>query len=203
MYQANINPRDHEKLTPEQWARAIDQLETNLGFEGHARVVVEHVKEGRQHFHIIWSRVDADLRTVSPWQNFKTHERTSRELEIEFGLAQVPEPAQRRQPFQLWEQQKAAITRIDPDAMKAELTALWQQTDSGKAFAAALEARGYVLARGDRRDFCVIDHAGTAPSAGTAHRENALARLAKRINDGKSQPKKDRERDDPETEPDL
>ena len=60
MYQANINPRADEKLTPEQWQHAIDRLEKNLGFEGHQRVVVEHVKEGRQHFHIIWNRVDAE-----------------------------------------------------------------------------------------------------------------------------------------------
>ena len=43
MYQANINPRDDEHLTPEQWKEAVDTLEKNLGLEGHQRVVVEHV----------------------------------------------------------------------------------------------------------------------------------------------------------------
>ena len=42
--------------------------------------------------------------------------------------------------------------------------ALAESTDSGKAFAAAIEERGYILASGDRRDFCVVDHAGDAHS---------------------------------------
>ena len=165
MYQANINPLAHEHLTPEQWQKAVDRLEKNLGFEGHARVVVEHEKEGRQHYHVIWSRVDENLQTVSPWANYRTHERTARELEHEFGLERyAPEPWNGKQPIQLWEEQKAEQTRIDPKAMKAELSALWREADSGQAFAAALEERGYILAQGDRRDFCVIDHAGTAHS---------------------------------------
>jgi hypothetical protein len=58
----------------------------------------------------------------------------------------------------------AARSGIDPVAMKAELTDLWKSSDNGQAFAAALDERGYVLARGDRRDFCVVDSAGTAHS---------------------------------------
>jgi hypothetical protein len=44
------------------------------------------------------------------------------------------------------------------------LTDLWRSTDSGRAFAAAIEQHGYVLAKGDRRDFCVIDQAGDVHS---------------------------------------
>jgi hypothetical protein len=164
MYQANINPRGHEKLTPAQWAQAVDTLERNLGFEGHARVVVEHEKEGRQHVHVIWSRVDENLRVVSPFNNYWTHQRTARDLEREFGLEQVPQRRVGERPIQLWEQEKAEKTKIDPKAMKVELTGLWREADSGQAFAAALAERGYVLAQGDRRDFVVIDHAGTTHS---------------------------------------
>ena len=48
--------------------------------------------------------------------------------------------------------------------MKAELTDLWNKADSGRAFAAAVEERGYILAKGDRRDFCIVDRAGDAHS---------------------------------------
>ena len=44
--------------------------------------------------------------------------------------------------------------------MKAEITELWQQSDSGGAFSAALQEKGYLLARGDRRDFVLIDPTG-------------------------------------------
>lgn len=164
MYQANINPRADERLSPEQWQKAVDTLEKNLGFEGHARVVVEHEKEGRQHYHVIWSRVDENLKTVSPYYDYLTCRQTADQLEQAFGLAPVPERRLGPQPIQLWEQQKGEQTKIDPKAMKAELSALWREADSGQAFAAALEERGYILAQGDRRDFCVIDHAGTAHS---------------------------------------
>jgi hypothetical protein len=164
MYQANLNPRGHERLTPAQWEQAIDRLERNLGFEGHARVVVEHEKEGRQHVHVIWSRVDEELRVVSPFNNYWTHQRTARDLEREFGLENVPQRRVGERPFALWEQEKAEKTKIDPKEMKAELSALWREADSGQAFAAALADRGYVLAQGDRRDFVVIDHAGTTHS---------------------------------------
>src|SRR5262249_51558293 len=36
----------------------------------------------------------------------------------------------------------------------------WDRSDNGKSFAAALEEKGYILARGDRRDFVVVDQAG-------------------------------------------
>jgi hypothetical protein len=50
---------------------------------------------------------------------------------------------------------------IDPQAMKAEVTALWHAADSGTAFAAALAEHGYILARGDKPGvICLIDRAG-------------------------------------------
>ena len=164
MYQANINPRAGESLTPEQWRTAVDRLEQNLGFEGHSRVVVEHIKEGRQHYHVIWNRVGDDLRAVSPFYNYLIHERTAQELEREFGLEPVHANEAGRPPFALWEQEKAARTTIEPATIKSEMTELWHRSDSGQAFVAGLEEQGYVLARGDRRDFCIVDHAGTAHS---------------------------------------
>lgn len=40
------------------------------------------------------------------------------------------------------------------------MTQLWHESGNGKAFRTALAQHGYVLARGDRRDFCIIDPAG-------------------------------------------
>jgi hypothetical protein len=170
MYQANINPLADEHLTPEQWKEAVDTLEKNLGLEGHQRVVVEHVKHGRQHYHVVWNRVDVEtLRVADMGGNWPIHEKTARELEARFGLSPTPSPANENTPEkksaqELYEIRAAERSGIDPKAMKAELTELWQTADSGKAFAAAIEERGYILAKGDRRDFCVIDQAGDAHS---------------------------------------
>ena len=167
MYQANINPQGDEQLTPEQWKEAVDLLEKNLGLEGHQRVVVEHEKEGRTHQHVVWNRVDVeDLRVTDMGGNYRIHMTTARQLEIRFDLTPTPTQAalDRKPTLELWEIRAAERSGINPATLKDELSELWRSTDSGKAFAAALDERGYMLAKGDRRDFCVIDQAGDAHS---------------------------------------
>lgn len=175
-YHASMNPDEGEELTPEQWEQATDALERRLGLEGQPRFVVEHEKEGRIHRHVIWGRIDPDTMTArSDSLNYQKHEEASREIEAAFGLAPVasvlvkaserggPRPERRMKD---WEGFRAAGTGIDPDEMKAEITGLKQQCDTGKAFAVALEDAGYILARGDRRDFVIIDRAGDDHSLG-------------------------------------
>ncbi len=90
LYHVSINPRESENITPEQWIRAIDLLAKNLRLDGHQRVVVEHIKEGRQHMHVVWSRIDIETMTaVRLSQNYRLHELTERQLEKEFGHAKV------------------------------------------------------------------------------------------------------------------
>lgn len=157
----------HERLTPEQWREAIDTLEKNLGLEDHQRVVVEHVKEGRQHYHVIWNRVDVDtMRVRDMGGNFYTHERTARQLEEKFGLERTPRARGEREGERvskrtdLWEYDRGHESGQSPREIKAELTTLWQAAGNGRVFVEALERHGYILAKGDRRDFCVIDRAG-------------------------------------------
>ena len=59
-----------------------------------------------------------------------------------------------------WESLRAQDSKLDLKAIKAEVTALWRTADNGHAFAAALADHGYILVRGDQRDFCIIDPAG-------------------------------------------
>lgn len=171
-YHANINPRADETLTPEQWDQAIDTLEEELGLTGHSRFVVEHEKDGRTHRHVVWSRIDPEkMVAASDSNNYAAHERAARQLEEAFGHEAVegvhsrdPEKDRPDRCPDNWETFRGHASGIDPQAVKAELTELWHQADSGKAFAAALEERGYLLAKGDRRDFCIIDQAGDSHS---------------------------------------
>jgi Relaxase/Mobilisation nuclease domain len=167
-YQANINPRADEKLTPEQWQKAVDTLEKNLGLTGQPRFVIEHEKEGRTHRHVVWSRIDTERMVAIPDSlTAAIHERTSRELEIRFDLERgrsilVPDrefdrPDRRPKKH---ETIRALDGGLDPQTVKAEVSALWRSADNAQSFKAALEERGYILARGDRRDFVIIDPAG-------------------------------------------
>jgi hypothetical protein len=170
MYQANINPRDDEYLTPNQWKEAVDTLEKNLGLEDHQRVVVEHIKHGRQHYHVVWNRVDvATLKVADMGGNWPIHQATARELEQRFGLSPTPSPTEnrdsaRKSAHELYEIRASERSGIDPAAIKAELTELWNRTDTGQEFVAAVEKRGFIVAKGDSRDFCIVDQAGDAHS---------------------------------------
>lgn len=168
LYHASLNPRDDEQLTPEQWHQATDILERHLGLTGQPRVVVEHAKEGRTHRHIIWSRIEADsLHAISDALTYRKHEQAAREIEQRLAHAPVasvlvkdrgtPRPPRRPCDRESFRGQESGRS---PQSITAEVTALWQATGSGQAFAAALTQRGYILARGDRRDFVLIDPAG-------------------------------------------
>lgn len=170
-YIVSMNPREDERLTPEQWETAVDILEHSLKLDGHARFQVEHEKEGRTHRHIVWSRVDVDSMTVVPTTgNYAAHDKTRAELEQLFShepTPATPEPALRKsREFAEWETWRGATTGIDPREMKSEITQLWQRSDGGEAFQAAIEEKGYLLARGDRRDFVLIDPQGDIHSLG-------------------------------------
>jgi relaxase-like protein len=167
-YHASINTREDERLTDQQRTYAIDKLEAALGLTGQPRVVVVHEKEGREHCHIVWSRIDLDrMAAISDSHNYRKHEEVARALEKEFGLERVQgahverdgKPRPDRTPSHR-EMLQAERTGLGPQEAKELVTGIWDRTKSGKEFQAALAEKGWILARGDRRDFVAIDPTG-------------------------------------------
>ena len=167
-YHFNINPREDEAYTPEQLKVAVETTLENLGLDGQPYFLVEHDKDGRSpHYHCIVLRVDLDSgKAISDSHNYAIHMRTADELEERFGHERTkrgrgpdgPNPKG-------YEVQRGQETGIDPKTVAVELKALWHQCDTGKAFAAAIEERGYILAKGDRA-FVVVDPGGDEHSLG-------------------------------------
>ncbi|MEY2853171.1 MAG: hypothetical protein RL030_303, partial [Pseudomonadota bacterium] len=179
LYHASLAPDARYFLTPAQWREAVDALEKNLGLTNQPRAVVIHSKDGRDHCHVVWSRIDAErMKAIPDSHNFRKHEQTARDLERRFGHERVqgahveregrprpkrtPSRADIRQQERAGQSGRAAVASVK--RVTAEVTALWHQTNSGQAFAAALAARGYVLAKGDRRDFVIVDSVGAVHS---------------------------------------
>ncbi len=167
-YHGSINTREDERLTDEQRMYAIDKLEAALKLTGQARVVVIHEKEGREHCHIVWSRIDLDrMAAISDSHNYRKHEEVARALEKEFGFERVQgahverdgKPRPERTPSHR-EMLQAERTGLDTQQAKELMTGIWNSTKNGKEFQAALEKNGWILARGDRRDFVAIDPGG-------------------------------------------
>jgi hypothetical protein len=168
LYHAAISPEPPHRLTDDQRTEAIDALESKLGLEGHARVVVMHEKLGRQHIHVVWTRIDLEkMRSVSDSHNYRKHEEVARDLERRFGHDRVQgahherdgvaRPDRTPSRAELQQQERTGITGKQ---VKEEVTVAFRLSDGPVAFRAALEDRGYLLARGDRRDYVIIDRRG-------------------------------------------
>jgi len=168
LYHAAISPGPPHRLSPEQRAEAIDALEDKLGLTGHARAVVLHEKYGREHIHVVWSRMDTEqMRSVSDSHNYRKHEEVARDLERRFGHERVQGAHHERDGVKRpdrtpsrAELRQEERTGIKGKKVKAEITAAFRSSDGPDVFRASLADRGYILAKGDRRDFVVVDHAG-------------------------------------------
>jgi hypothetical protein len=194
LYHANIDPAKGYTMTPDQWQRAVDVLEKELKLDGQPRAVVLHEKHGREHIHVVWARTDIDEMTLrSDSQNYQAHERASQKLEIEFGHEHVPgkhakrdrekQPEFPRADANQAEWQQGERTGIDPATRKEQITALKQACDNGQTFRNALEEQGYILAKGDRRDFVIVDEAGSIHSLGRQIQDMKAAELRAFMND--------------------
>lgn len=177
LYHANIDPDAKYEMTPQQWMRAVDILEEELGLQGQPRAVVMHEKNGREHIHVVWARADMDTLTLrSDSMNYQAHECASLRMEQEFGHEHVPGKHAKRdrenQPefpsaeVSHDEWQQAERSGLGHKDRKAQVTGLYEASDTGLAFKAALEDAGYVLARGDRRDFVILDEDAKVHSLG-------------------------------------
>ena len=165
MFSLSLSPPADERVPIEVFEEAIEEAEKKLGLEGQPRAVVFHEKNGRRHAHVVWSRIDTEQMKAINMPHFKLKLReVSRDLYLENGW-QMPRGlvnSRERDPRNFnraeWEQAKRA--KQDPKALKALFQECWASSDSRKAFAQSLQARGYTLARGDRRNHVAVDFRG-------------------------------------------
>lgn len=172
LYSLSINPS--APLTRADYDEAIRTIEDRLGLTGQPRAVVFHVKDGREHCHVVWSRTDLTAMRAIPM----AHDRRklmdlSCELAEKFGLdlppglkawAEKRKLAQDKLDATLAERAQQKETGITPEQRRAEITQAYEGADSAPAFRQALEQKGYLLARGDRRGLVVVDRFGNVHS---------------------------------------
>ena len=138
-----------------------------MGFTEQPRAVVMHEYKGREHLHVVYSRIDENGQAISDSWNYLHHEKAAREIEQALGLATTHgalyrregRPRPERTPNHAAHQQGDRLN-TDPKAIKAEVVALYQSAADGGAFVAALDAAGYSLAQGDKRAHVIVDQAG-------------------------------------------
>lgn len=89
LHHISINPMKDERLTDYQVTQIVERCEQKYGYKPgeHQCVIVEHVKDGRQHFHVIWNRVNLETgKAVWPGQHWLKSKQVCREMEVELGL---------------------------------------------------------------------------------------------------------------------
>lgn len=162
MFSLSINPPKDEKVGIDELMDAVDRAEERLGLTGQPRVVVTHEKNGRRHAHAVWSRINANEMKAVHLPYFKNRlAALSKELylEHEWNLPEGHQENGWKNPlnFTLAEWQQAKRIGLDPREIKQLFRDAWKHSDGFQSFRAALEDRGYYLAKGDRRGFVAVD----------------------------------------------
>ena len=165
LFSMSLSPPPWERASTESFERAANAAEERLGLEGQPRAIVFHEKEGRRHAHVVWSRIDAENMRAINLPHFKRKlTALSKEvfLENDWKLPEGLRDPHLGDPlnFNQDEWQQALRAGRDPREIKQVFQQAWSQSDSAKAFGAALLENGFVIARGDRRGHVAIDYTG-------------------------------------------
>lgn len=161
LFHLAINPSDRDRLSADDWQYSVAKAERALGLEGQPRAVVSHIYEGKEHLHVVWSRVDVEQRKCAElsFSHLKLCQ-AAREIEIELGLQQTPErargPRKLKQHVQEIERHQDERTGQSREQRNALIQAAWDNSQTGQEFQAQIEAIGLRLALG-RRGVLVLD----------------------------------------------
>lgn len=175
LYSLSVNPdeRGQGRWTRQMYDEYIDRTEQRFGLKGQPRIIVRHVKPDehgipREHYHAIWSRIDAaHRRAIHMYRDHDTLMMVTREFARDHGL-RLPEGydkqkvvQRKRREYQMTWHDKAQQDRggLPLEARKAQVTAAWERRDTPRSFVRALEDMGYTLATG-RRDYVLVDMYG-------------------------------------------
>ena len=175
MWIADLSPRPGKHVTEQQWERMRQIVEERRGLKGEVYFIIEQEKaDGRVHRHLVESRIDLEKgRAIPDGEDAKICHAASRQICEEFGWERNISPFDKdregprpKRAPKRWEMYRGMKTGLDPRAIQVEVTALFHQSDNGRAFHAALEEHGYQLVTG-RRGLLILDSAG---------KEHSLAR---------------------------
>jgi len=166
LYSLSISPNQVQgKLSRAQYAEYINRVEERLGLTSQPRAVIFHIKDGREHAHVVWSRVDAtNEKAVQMSFDHQKLMMVTREFARDHGL-QLPAGysreagAQKAPKITLFDRAQERRTGISKHEHAAQVTALWNASDNAKSFVAALADKGYLLATG-KRPYVVVDFYG-------------------------------------------
>jgi len=187
-FHVQVRNRDGETLNRHQWEYAADRIERMIGLAGQPRAIAFHVDEktGHEHMHVAWSRIDENTLTAKELPFFKDRlKKISRELEAHFGLEAVTNRREgniKYAPTRA-EDEQARRLGLDVHELRNTIRACYERSDCGASFQAALAHEGMTLAKGEERDFIVIDREGGMHALGKRILDDTAAKIRARLSD--------------------
>ncbi len=167
LYHVIVALPENETLSDDQLKVTITTLGKNLGLSKKLRVVVEHNKDGRQHFHIVFNIISLKRRTTALWlvQMNKRQRTIARDLEEKLGLRPIAAFGLKNAPakgqvLRYWEYQRGKRTGIDPLKMRDEVTDAYKQSLTSAEFIRTLAKSDYIITKGKYNCCVLIDKAG-------------------------------------------
>jgi hypothetical protein len=112
------------------------------------------------------------MRAIPDSHNYRKHEEAARELERRFGHDRIqgahherdgPDGTTTQRPdrtpsrSELRQEDRTGITAKE---VKRDVTAIFRSSPDANSFREGLSEKGYAIARGDRRDYVLVDQAG-------------------------------------------
>ena len=203
----------HPEQNPqrEEMVSAADSLMEKLGLADHQAVLVAHSDADHSHIHGIvnlvnpdngkTAQVRMDHLAMSKWaqsyeeehgkvycqarkennaererlQKLKKEKQQEQGLTAEFGKAAAGEKKKEVSGF--------VKHREQPVEKAPTVAELYERSDSGRAFKAALQEQGYTLAKGDRRGFVLVDQQGKISSLSRQLKGQRAKDIKARLND--------------------
>jgi len=168
LYSLSINP-DHRQgpFTREHYDDFIRRTEKTLGLSGQPRAVVFHVKHGREHCHVVWSRIDTDkMKAVQLSHDRQKLRAVAQQYAKDYNLTLPPGMNNNRgkdrfnaaaKNENLAEKQQEERSGTSKKQRMEQITQAWRESADARSFIKALDASGYYLARGDQRSYVVVD----------------------------------------------
>jgi hypothetical protein len=90
VHHVSISAGENDRLSVEQWQEIADTYIEKMGFKNAPHVVIQHRGTGRDHIHILASRIDFDGKVIGEWQSKRRAEKVMREVENKYDLERLP-----------------------------------------------------------------------------------------------------------------
>ncbi len=163
-YSLSFNPPKDVSADREVFLDAIAQSEKKLGLQNVPRAIIFHEKYGRQHAHVVWSRIDPKTGVARDIKHDRLKlQSLSIDLYRQHGWelpAGLKDKAQaKKENFNLAEARRADEGQSDTISTRERIVEAWQKTENRHEFEKALAENNLILAHG-RNGFVVVDLQG-------------------------------------------